>query len=74
MEPFRIVIDKFVFDNKIKEFDSEYKLKLISIFDQKYNYNNKMYTLKDIIKFYTKDTLDVLENNKKYKGFIIYEE
>ena len=33
-----------------------------------------MYTLKDIIKFYTKDTLDVLENNKKYKGFIIYEE
>lgn len=74
MEPFRVVIDKFVFDNKITEFNSDYKTKLISIFDQKYTYNNKRYTLKDIIKFYTKDTLEVLENNKKYKGFILYEE
>ena len=26
MEPFRILIDKFVFDNKITEFDSDYKM------------------------------------------------
>lgn len=74
MEPFRILIDKFVLENECKKLNSEYKAKLTSLFDQKYSYNDKKYTMKDIIKLYTKDTLDVLEMNKKYKGFILYEE
>lgn len=73
MEPFRIVIDSFVYYNQIKEFNSEYKLNIINIFNNKFKYNGKQYTLKDIIKQFVKNTLDYLEENKEYKDFIYYE-
>lgn len=73
MEPFRILIDLYIYENEVIEFNSDYKMKLISLFDQKFKYDGRLYTLKDIIKLYTKNVLDVLENQKKYKGFIIDE-
>lgn len=76
MEPFRIIIDNYVYFNCDKEFDSDYKMNLVNLFNQKYKYNKKLYTLKDIIKLYTKSIFDNIENNKldEYKGFYIYEE
>lgn len=74
MEPFRILIDQFIYKNEIIELDSEYKIKLISLFDEKFRYDGKRYTLKDIIKLYVKNIFDVLETKKKYKEFIIHEE
>lgn len=76
MEPFRIVIDNFVYFNKERNFDTSYKMDLVNIFNDKYTYNKKSYTLKDIIKIYTKNIFDILENNNidEYKGFNIYEE
>jgi len=73
MEPFRPIIDNFVYYNQTREFDSKYKLDLINIFNNNYKYLNKNYTLKDIIKMYTKNTLDCLSDNKKYKDFTLYE-
>lgn len=58
MEPFRVLIDSYVFDNVDKEFDKEYKICLINIMNDKYKYNGRYYSVKDIIKLYTKNVLE----------------
>ena len=73
MEPFRIVIDHFVYYNQQREFDSTYKLDIVNIFNDKYKYNGKNYTLKDILKLYVKNTLDCMEKESPYKDFVFYE-
>lgn len=45
MEPFRVIIDNFVYYNQAKELNQEYKLALINLFNNTYKYNNKQYTL-----------------------------
>lgn len=72
MEPFRMIIDYYVYENQQREFDSEFKTGLIELFNCSFLYNQKSYTLKDVIKLYTKNTLEALEG-KKYKSFL-YEE
>lgn len=74
MEPFRVIIDNFVYYNQEKTFDSNYKMALVNLFNNKYYYNKKSYVLKDIIKQYTKYTLDCLNEKTEYKDFIYYEE
>ncbi len=73
MEPFRIIIDNFVYFNRTREFDSNYKLALVNLFNDKFKYNGKNYTLKDALKLYVKNTLDCIEKNTDYKGFMFYE-
>lgn len=73
MEPFRVIIDNFVYYNQNRNFDSNYKLDLVNIFNGYYKYQNKNYILKDIIKMYVKNTLEALENIEKYKDFTFYE-
>ncbi len=70
MEPFRIIIDSFVYYNKQRELDTNFKLDIINIFNNTYTYNNKKYTLKDIIELYVKNTLDIFNNEKEYKDFV----
>ncbi len=70
MEPFRIVIDNFVYYNKERNFDGNYKLDIINIFNSSFKFKNKMYTLKDIIKMYVKNTLECLSENKTYLEFM----
>lgn len=70
MEPFRIIIDSFVYYNKERELDTNYKLDIVNIFNNTYSYNKKKYTLKDIITLYVKNTLEYFENKKEYKEFI----
>ena len=70
MEVFRPIIDNFVYYNDSQEFDKEYKIKILNLFNEKFKYNNKIYILKDIIRMYIKDTLDVLQEGKKYKQFL----
>ena len=73
MEPFRVLIDHFVYFNQKREFDKEYKLDIVNIFNKNYNYMGKKYILKDIIKMYVKNTLDAMEDIGKYKGFVYNE-
>lgn len=73
MEPFRAIIDNFVYYNQERELNTEYKLDIINIFNNRYNYENKNYVLKDIIKMFVKNTLESLEEPDNYKEFSIYE-
>lgn len=70
MEPFRIIIDSFIYYNKQRELDTNFKLDIINIFNNTYTYNNKKHTLKDIIELYVKNTLDIFNNEKEYKDFV----
>lgn len=74
MEPFRIVIDHFVYHNQNRKFDTEYKLAIVGVLNNTYRYGGKKYTLKDIIKLYVSSTLEVLEKKIEYKDFIYDEE
>lgn len=73
MEPFRIVIDNFVYYNQKRKFDKDYKLDMVNIFNSYFMYQNKRYTLKDVIKMFVKNTLDSICNLDNYKEFICYE-
>lgn len=73
MESFRVVIDNFVYYNQDRDFDQQYKLDLVNIFNKVLIYKSKKYTLKDIIKLYTQNTLQLLSSSNKYEEFI-YEE
>lgn len=70
MEPFRIIIDNFVYYNRERKLDSSYKLDIVNIFNNTYKYLGKKYILKDIIKMYVKNTLDSINDIEKYKGYV----
>lgn len=73
MEPFRVIIDNFIYYNQNRELDTQFKLDIINIFNNRYSYDNKKYILKDIIKLFVKNALDSIEDINKYKEFYIYE-
>lgn len=73
MEPFRVLIDNFVYFNKNREFDSNYKLDLINIFNSEVKYCGKRYTLKDTLSLYVKNVISSIENGLEYKEYL-YEE
>lgn len=73
MEPFRIVIDNFVYYNQERKIDTEYKLDIVNILNGTFKYQGKNYTLKDIIKMYVKNALDSVNNSENYKEFVYYE-
>lgn len=73
MESFRVIIDNFVYFNKERDLNQQYKLDIINIFNDTFTYQNKKHTLKDIIKIYIKNTLDTMNDPEEYRGFIYYE-
>ena len=73
MEPFRIVIDNFVYYNQDRKLDTEYKLDIVNILNSTFKYQGKNYILKDIIKIYVKNSLDSINNSENYKEFMYYE-
>lgn len=73
MEPFRIIIDNFVYYNQERKFDTQYKLDIVNILNNTFKYQGKNYVLKDIIKMFVKNTLESINNSENYKEFIYYE-
>lgn len=73
MEPFRVIIDNFVYYNKNRKFDTEYKYELVNLLNSYFNYCGKKYILKDIIKMFVKNTLESVGKEDEYEGFIFYE-
>ena len=73
MEPFRIVIDNFVYYNQARKFDTEYKLDIVNILNGTFKYQGKNYTLKDIIRMFVKNTLESINNSENYKEFVYHE-
>lgn len=73
MEPFRVIIDNFVYFNQCRKLDSNYKLDIVNIFNNVYKYQGKNYVLKDIIKIFVKNTLSSVNDLDSYKDFVYYE-
>lgn len=73
MEPFRVVIDNFVYYNQERKLNTEYKLDIINILNRTFKYQGKNYTLKNIIKMFVKNTLESINNSENYKDFIYHE-
>lgn len=73
MEPFRVVIDNFVYHNIPVKFDTEYKMNLVNIFNNNYKYKNKSYTLKDVINKFVKNIFKTIEDGEEYIEFNLYE-
>lgn len=73
MEPFRVIIDNFVYYNKNRKFDTEYKYDLVNLLNSYFNYCGKKYILKDIIKMFVKNTLESVGKEDEYEEFIFYE-
>ncbi len=73
MEPFRVIIDNFVYYNQAREFNTNYKMDIINIFNTTFKYQNKTYTLKDILSMYVKNTLNIMNGDEEYRDFIYYE-
>ena len=73
MEPFRVVIDNFVYYNQERKLDTEYKLDIVNILNGTFKYQGKNYTLKDIIRMFVKSTLESINNSENYKEFIYHE-
>ena len=73
MEPFRVIIDNFVYFNQGRKLDTNYKLDIVNIFNNTYKYQGKNYVLKDIIKMFVKNTLSSVEYLDSYKEFVYYE-
>lgn len=73
IEPLRIIIDEFVYHNKDREFNKEYKMDLVNILNNKYEYQNKELFLTDLIKLYVRNIFKCIENNnvEEYKKIII---
>ncbi len=69
IEPFRQIVDIFVYQTKDLEFDNEYKVQLINLLYKEIKYNNKKYTVMNAIKEYVLSIIKAL-NGKSKVGFI----
>lgn len=75
MEPFRIVVDDFVYQNRQIAFSSEQKIDLINLLNKKVKIDGQNQFLSKTIEIYTRSFFQALEskNPKKFKMYI-YEE
>ncbi len=62
MEPFRVIIDRFVCKEYPFVFDPEFKYKMLDVFNNSYSYSNGKYYLSAIISLYAKDVLNAIES------------
>lgn len=62
MEPFRIVVDRFVFNRKFNVFESEQKHEMCKIFEQMLEVDGNTQYLCNAIKLYVRSVFDALNN------------
>lgn len=60
MEPFRVLVDKAVYDNNFVEFGSEEKMILLDLLNQNIKVDGRRQTILNGIKIYAKSVLDAL--------------
>lgn len=65
MEPFRVIIDEFVYEHKDCPFDKNYKFSLVNTSNKRITFAGKEYVLNDAISLYVKAVLDCLDNHEK---------
>lgn len=65
MEPFRIIIDKFLYEKNFDNFDINEKRELQNILNQEIEINGRKQTVNNAINIYTKSILDALSENNE---------
>lgn len=63
MEPFRSVVDYYVYNNVQEQFDSEYKYKLVDLLNMKVIFEEKEYYLSNVIQLYVKKLFKTIESD-----------
>lgn len=63
IEPFRVIVDEFVFRSKDRVFDSDYKHDLINLLNIQISTDEKNVYLHNAISYYVKSTIDALDND-----------
>lgn len=61
IEPFRVIIDWYVYSNKEKIFDQKYKYALINLLNEKYVYAGKNLYLTNVIEIYIRKVIKAIE-------------
>ena len=61
MEPFRILVDEYVFVNEVITLDLETKLEIVNLLNQKVKINGKSYYLTNAIQIYLRSVFKSLE-------------
>lgn len=64
MEPFRVIVDSFVYDNIGRTFDYNYKIDLVNLLNKKVLYCGKSYFLSNCIELYVENITDFLSSGK----------
>lgn len=67
MEPFRVLVDRMVYEMKPIQFEKEEKHKLWQLFDEKVVIDGQNQFLMNAIKIYTRSVLDALNDNDSSK-------
>ncbi len=62
MEPFRALVDDYVYHLELNCFESEEKLQVVNLLNQKVKIGNKQEQLLQAIKIYVKSIMDALDN------------
>ena len=61
MEPFRVLVDQVVYENKEQEFDQNFKMKLVDVLNQKVYMDGKVYHVVNAIQQYLKYIFDAFD-------------
>lgn len=72
MEPFRIIVDEFVYENMGLELTPELKMKLVDLLNKKVLYCGKEYYLSNVIQMYVKKIFDALKDSNM-ESLVLYE-
>lgn len=64
MEPFRVIIDQYVFENKERIFDSDYKRDLVQILNKNVNFCGKNMVLTNAINIFIINALRAIDDNR----------
>lgn len=65
IEPFRQIVDMFVYNTKSNEFNTDYKIQLVNLLYNEIVYNNKKYSVMSAIKEYVLSIIKALNGKSK---------
>ena len=69
MEPFRPLIDSFVVKNQQETFDTEFKIALLRLLDEKVEYLGCNYKIRTAIEAFVHNITDVLDRKSEFKCY-----
>ena len=64
MEPFRVIIDEYVYENRERMFDSDYKRDLVQLLNKNINYCDKNMILTNAINIFVINALRAIDDNR----------